>query len=46
MGRQPQEYRASSYPGRGLAVGDLTGDGRPDLVLADYNSGLVVLPQV
>ncbi|MFI7429403.1 FG-GAP-like repeat-containing protein [Micromonospora sp. NPDC049836] len=37
---------ASSYPGRGLAVGDLTGDGRPDLVLADYNSGLVVLPQV
>ena len=34
---------ASHYDPRGLAVGDLDGNGRPDLALADYNSGLVVL---
>jgi hypothetical protein len=35
---------ASHYSHRGLAVGDVTGDGRPDALLADYNNGLVVLP--
>ena len=34
---------ASSYNPHGLAVGDVNGDGRPDIVLADYNHGLVVL---
>jgi hypothetical protein len=34
---------ASDYPSRALAVGDVTGDGRPDVLLADYNNGLVVL---
>lgn len=36
---------ASHYDIRGLAVGDVTGDGKPDVVAADYNNGLVVLPQ-
>jgi hypothetical protein len=34
---------ASHYSPHGLAVGDVSGDGSPDLVLADYNHGLVVL---
>ncbi len=34
---------ASSYAAQGLAIGDLTGDGRPDIALADYNHGLIVL---
>lgn len=34
---------ATSYAAKGLAVADVTGDGLPDLVLADYNHGLVVL---
>jgi hypothetical protein len=36
---------ATHYNPRGLAVGDVTGDGRPDVVVADYNYGLVVVPQ-
>jgi hypothetical protein len=36
---------ASLYDVRGLAVGDVNGDGKPDVVLANYNNGLVVLPQ-
>jgi hypothetical protein len=36
---------ATHYDPRGLAVGDVTGDGRPDVVVADYNYGLVVVPQ-
>ena len=34
---------ASHYSTQGLAIGDLTGDGRPDLAIADYNQGLIVL---
>jgi fibronectin type 3 domain-containing protein len=34
---------ASHYEHRGLAVGDVTGDGRADVLLADYNHGLVLL---
>ena len=34
---------ASSYNPHGLAVGDVNGDGMPDIVLADYNHGLVIL---
>ncbi len=37
---------ASHYQPGGLALGDVNGDGRPDIVVADYNSGLVVLRQV
>jgi FG-GAP repeat len=28
---------------QGLAVGDINSDGLPDIVLADYNTGLVIL---
>jgi chitodextrinase len=34
---------ASHYEHRGLAIGDVTGDGRADVLLADYNHGLVLL---
>jgi len=34
---------ASSYNPQGMAVGDVTGDGMPDVVIADYNNGLIVL---
>lgn len=34
---------ASSYNPQGLAVGDINSDGRPDIVLADYLHGLIVL---
>jgi hypothetical protein len=34
---------ASQYNPHGLAVGDINGDGAPDVVAADYNNGLVVL---
>jgi hypothetical protein len=34
---------ASHYPPFSTAVGDVTGDGRPDVLIADYNNGLVVL---
>lgn len=34
---------ASHYNPHGLAVGDINGDRSPDVVLADYNYGLVVL---
>ncbi|NOY27009.1 MAG: hypothetical protein GXP62_14155, partial [Oligoflexia bacterium] len=34
---------ASHYAMQGLAAGDVNGDGCPDVLLADYNYGLVVL---
>jgi len=43
--RYPIPY-ASHYQPQGLAVGDINGDQLPDVVLADYNNGLVVLLHV
>jgi hypothetical protein len=34
---------ASHYNPQGLAIGDVNGDGSPDVVEADYNYGLIVL---
>lgn len=34
---------ASHYTSDGLAVGDVSGDGRADVAVADYNNGLVLL---
>jgi hypothetical protein len=34
---------ASHYQPHGLAVGDVNGDGSPDIALADYNNGLVIV---
>ncbi len=40
--RYPIPY-ASHYKPQGLDVGDINNDGLPDVVVADYNHGLVVL---
>ena len=29
---------------RAMSIGDVTGDGKPDAILADYNDGLILLP--
>jgi fibronectin type 3 domain-containing protein len=34
---------ASSYNPQGLAIGDINSDGYPDIAIADYNNGLVIL---
>jgi hypothetical protein len=35
---------ASHYNPHGLAVGDIDGNGSPDIVIADSNNGLIILP--
>ena len=39
---EPIPY-ASYYNRHGLAIGDINSDGKPDVVIADYNNGLVIL---
>jgi hypothetical protein len=36
---------ATHYDIRGMAVGDVTGDRKPDVIIADYNHGMLVVPQ-
>lgn len=37
---------ASHYNPHGLAIGDINGDGKPDVAIADYNHGLVLLKNI
>ena len=37
---------ASSYNPQGLAIGDYDGNGSPDVAIADYNHGLVLLKNI
>lgn len=37
---------ASHYSSKGLDIGDISGDGLADIVIADYGAGLVVLRQL
>jgi len=46
VGAAPGSALASAWPGRGLAVGDLDGDGRLDLVINNLDTKPVVLRNV
>ena len=46
VGAPPGSALASSWPGRGLAIGDLDGDGRPDLVINNLDSKPALLRNV
>ncbi|MCM3871741.1 MAG: CRTAC1 family protein [Pyrinomonadaceae bacterium] len=46
IGAPPGSALASSWPGRGLAIGDLDGDGRPDLVINNLDSQPALLRNV
>ena len=42
-GTQVPTWGGSDF--RAMSVGDLTGDGRPDVLIADHNTGLILAPQ-
>ena len=46
VGARPGSALANAWPGRGLAIGDLDGDGRPDLVINNLDGKPVVLRNV
>jgi hypothetical protein len=46
VGAAPTSALASAWPSRGLAIGDLDGDGRPDLVLNNIDSKPTILRNV
>jgi len=46
VGAAPGTALAQAWAGRGLAIGDLDGDGRPDVILNNIDSGPAVLRNV